>query len=87
MTAEPATQLEAEKLAVDAVQKYINACHVSRHESREQIGNYLMKLCSVAGAFMARVGGSEDAALRLHGTAEYILKTQPISPGKMETVQ
>jgi hypothetical protein len=58
---EPAKQAEAEELAKKAVGDYLTACRMT---DREQIGNYLMKLCSVAGAVMAQAEGSEAAADR-----------------------
>ena len=54
---------------------------------REQIGNYLMKLCSVAGVLMAQAEGSEQAADRLTGTAAFIFKTMPKKPAKLAHIQ
>lgn len=80
----PATAAEAEKLAVRMVGEYLNACRMT---DRAQIGNYLMKLCSVSGVVMAQAEGSDLAAQRLEGTAEFIRKTMPLSPAKMEPIQ
>lgn len=80
----PATAAEAEKLAVRLVGEYLTACHMT---DRAQIGNYLMKLCSVSGVVMAQAEGSDRAAQRLEGTAEFIRKTMPLSPAKMEPIQ
>ena len=46
----PATPDEAEELAVRAVKTYLNACRMT---DRDQISNYLMKLCSVAGVMIS----------------------------------
>jgi len=75
---------EAEALATTAMQQYINACHC---DSREDIANVLMKLVSVCGIGMSAVVGRDDAADRLIGTANYIVKTQPIAPWKRGPVQ
>lgn len=80
----PATPAEAEALAKAAVADYLNACHIA---TPDQVGNYLMKLCSVAGVLMANAEGSAEAALRLHGTAEFVFKTMPKKPAKLVTVQ
>lgn len=80
----PATAAEAEKLAVRLVSEYLTACRMT---DRAQIGNYLMKLCSVSGVVMAQAEGSDHAAQRLEGTAEFIRKTMPLSPAKMEPIQ
>lgn len=80
----PATAAEAEKLAVRLVGEYLTACRMT---DRAQIGNYLMKLCSVSGVVMAQAEGSEGACRRLEGTAEFIRKTMPLSAAKMEPIQ
>lgn len=66
------SQKEAEVLAKDAVQKYLNACGL---ETTEDAGNALMKLCSVAGVMMVATVGYEDAVSRLEGTAAFIAKS------------
>ena len=83
-TKKPATPDEAERLAVKAVSDYLTACGMT---DRDQIGNYLMKLCSVAGVTMANADGADDAFNRLLGTAQFVLKTMPKKPAKMVTVQ
>ena len=83
-TAAPLTAPEAEELAKRTVEQYLNACRMSE---RAQIGNYLMKLCSVAGVVMAQAEGSTEAALRLQGTAEFIHKTMPKKPARLERIQ
>lgn len=80
----PATQIEAEEFAKQAVQQYLNACRMS---NRDQMGNYLMKLCSVAGVVMAHAEGSEDAAQRLEATAAFIRRKMPAAPARMEPLQ
>lgn len=80
----PATPAEAEELAKRAVSDYLNAC---RMNSESQIGNYLMKLASVAGVLMAQAEGSAEAALRLEGTARFLLKTMPKKPAKIVRMQ
>ena len=80
----PATQIEAEEFAKQAVQQYLNACRMS---NRNQMGNYLMKLCSVAGVVMALAEGSEDAAQRLEATAAFIRRKMPAEPARMEPLQ
>ena len=79
-----ATAAEAEELAKQACVDYINACSLDR---RDQMPDYLMKLCSVAGVLMAHSAGSEDAAQRLEGTARFIRKTMPKAPAKLNPVQ
>ena len=84
MDIKPATPAEAEQLAKKAVGDYLSACHMT---DRDQIGNYLMKLCSVAGVLMAQAEGSEKAADRLSGTAAFVFKTMPKTPGALHRVQ
>lgn len=81
---EPAGQQEAEKLAAKMVGEYLTACRMT---DRAQIGNYLMKLCSVAGVVMAQAEGSVTAFERLDGTAHFILNNMPKKPSKLGTVQ
>ena len=83
-TKPPASPAEAEELAKKAVGDYLTACRMT---DREQIGIYMMKLCSVAGVLMANAEGSAEAALRLEGTARFILKTMPKKPAQLRTVQ
>lgn len=84
MSKKPATPDEAEALAKKAVCDYLTACRMTDHE---QIGNYLMKLCSVAGVLMANVEGSQAAADRLTGTAAFVFKTMPKKPASLHKVQ
>lgn len=83
-TEAPATQIEAEEFAKQAVQQYLNACRMS---NRDQMGNYLMKLCSVAGVMMALAEGSEGSAQRLEATAAFIRRKMPAAPARVEPLQ
>jgi hypothetical protein len=76
----PATQAEAEELAKKAVSEYLNACRMA---DATNLGNYLMKLVSVAGVVMANAEGSAEAALRLEATAAFIFKTMPKKPATL----
>ena len=80
----PATPDEAEEMAKRAVADHLNACRMT---DGAQVGNYLMKLASVAGVLMANAEGSVEAALRLEGTAHFILKTMPKKPANLRPVQ
>lgn len=80
----PATPAEAEELAKQAVSDYLTAC---RMNSADQIGNYLMKLASVAGVLMANAEGSIAAHQRLVGTANFVFETMPRRPAKLVTIQ
>ena len=75
------TPEQAEELAKKAVQDYLDACNM---QSRDDIGNALMKLASVTGLLMACSEGREIAAQRLEGTAEFIRKNGPQFPRKLE---
>lgn len=80
----PASADEAEKLATKAVGDYLSACCMT---DQAQIGNYLMKLCSVAGVVMAQAEGSVRAYERLYGTACFVAKTMPERPATLHKVQ
>lgn len=80
----PATPAEAEELAKKAVSDYLTACRMT---DRDQIGNYLMKLCSVSGVVMAQAEGSAEAVARLQGTAEFVRRTMPTVPAALRPVQ
>jgi len=73
-------QQEAERLATLIIDAYLEACGAP---GRDAVGNYLMKLCSVAGVLMANAEGSVTAAERLHGTANFIAKSMPPEPGPL----
>jgi hypothetical protein len=79
----PATPGEAEELAKRAVADYLNACRMA---GATNLGNYLMKLASVAGVMMASAEGCEAAADRLMATAAFILKTMPKKPATLRPV-
>lgn len=74
------TQSEAEMLAREAIQKYLNDC---RLQTIEDAGNALMKLLSVAGVIMCATIGKDEAVERLEGTAAFIAK-QDFGQWKME---
>lgn len=78
------TPQRAEELAKQAVTDYLNACNL---QDASQIGDVLMKLCSVAGVLMANAEGSAKAADRLQGTALFILRHMPAKPATLGTVQ
>lgn len=84
MNTKPATPAEAEEHAKKAVADYLNACGMT---DAGQIGNYLMKLASVAGVLMANAEGSVAAFDRLLGTAQFVLKTMPKKPAAVVKVQ
>lgn len=77
---QPAAPNEAEELAKTAVTNYLNSCRIS---DKNQISNYLMKLCSVAGLIMAQSDGCADASARLHATALFIENNAPKTPLKL----
>jgi len=83
-TTKAATPAEAEALARRYVGEYLTACRMT---DRSQIGNYLMKLISVAGVLTAQAEGSAMAAARLMGTAQFLHETMPAAPARMENVQ
>lgn len=78
------TQNEAEELAKTAVRDYINACDL---QDAGQLGDVLMKLCSVAGVVMAQAEGSHNAAARLIGTGQFIAKKMPVQPATLRPMQ
>lgn len=80
----PAGPAEAEALARRFVGEYLTACRMT---DREQMGNYLMKLTSVAAVLMAQAEGSANAGERLAGTAAWVRKTMPATPARLELVQ
>lgn len=84
--ANQATPAEAEELAKKAVGDYLTACRVASRDP-VAIGNYLMKLASVTGVMMANAEGSETAASRLEGTAEFVRESMPRNPATLRPVQ
>ena len=79
-----ATHAEAEVLAKKAVSDYLNACRMA---DTSNLGNYLMKLVSVAGVVMAQAEGADIAFGRLIGTAQFIRQTMPKQPATLRPVQ
>lgn len=75
-----ATPAQAEQLAIQAIDQYLVNCGTP---GREAVGNYLMKLVSVAGVLMANAEGSAATHDRLQGTANFILKSMPAQPGQL----
>ena len=80
----PAAQGEAEALAKKAVSDYLNACRMA---DASNLGNYLMKLVSVAGVVMAQAEGAESAAYRLQLVAQGVRGTMPKQPATLRPVQ
>lgn len=81
--AAPATPAEAEEIAQKAIGDYLTACRMT---DPLQIGNYLMKLTSVAAVLMANAEGRDNAVQRLLGTAAFIDKTMA-EPAQLHRVQ
>jgi len=80
----PATPDESEALAINAVRQYLSDCRLTEHD---QMGNHLMKLCSVAALFIWSREGPEIAALRLEGAAEFIRQRMGAKSAHMEKLQ
>lgn len=80
----PAGPDEAEQIAARMVGEYLSACRMT---DATQIGNYLMKLCSVAGVVMAQAEGAVTAFERLEGTAHFVLNNCTALPAKLEKLQ
>ena len=79
----PLTPDEAEALAKKSVADYLSACCMT---DASQVANYLMKLASVTGILMASAEGADAAFDRLLGTAQFVLKTMPKQPSKLQRV-
>ena len=86
MSTQPATPAEAEELAKRAVGDYLTACRMASPDP-VAMGNYLMKLASVAGVMMANAEGREVAADRLLSTAAFVFQSMPAEPAKLHKVQ
>lgn len=84
MPVNPASPAEAEEIAKRAVADYLNACRIARADT---VGDYLMKLCSVAGVLMANAEGSVRAYERLYGTAVFVARSMPDEPAQLRPVQ
>lgn len=78
------TPTQAEALAQETMQNYVNAC---RCDGAQDVANVLMKLVSMCGLGMCAVVGQDEATSRLQGTADYIAKTQQNVNWKMERPQ
>lgn len=63
------TSKDAETLARQHMQEYVNACNC---QPPEDVANVLMKLVSVCGIGMCAVVGNTDAVARLNGTANFV---------------
>jgi hypothetical protein len=85
-SASSASPAEAEELAKKMVGGYLTACRLASADP-VAIGNYLMKLCSVAGVLMANAEGADTAFDRLLGTAQFVLKTMPKKPATLRPIQ
>ncbi len=64
---------EAEIIAQDYMQKYVNEC---KCDTKEDVANVLMKLMSMCALGMCATVGKNDAVERIRGTAAYIETTQ-----------
>lgn len=78
------TPQQAEDLAKKAVQDYLNACQL---QNPAQVGDVLMKLCSVAGVVMAQAEGSQMAHDRLVSTGIFILNSMPPEAWQLRPMQ
>ena len=67
------TSSDAESLAQQMMQDYVNKCGCASHED---VANVLMKLVSMCGLGMCAVVGQGEAVKRLEQTAAYISTTQ-----------
>lgn len=76
------TPQQAEELANQTVQDYVNACGC---EDEQDVANVLMKLSSMCGLGMCAVVGHVEAVDRLQGTTDCIAGSKVNY--KRETVQ
>jgi hypothetical protein len=67
------TAAQAEALAQQRMQDYVNACGCQSHED---VANVLMKLASMCGLGMCAVVGHDEAVARMQGTTDYIAAAQ-----------
>lgn len=65
------TQEQAEEMAKDFIEKYLNACQL---ETNQDGAKALMKLMSVAGVVMVATVGYDEAVDRMYSTAAFIEK-------------
>jgi hypothetical protein len=75
---------DAEKLATQKIQEYVNACGCL---TVEDVGNVLMKLLSTTGQALIATQGQDTAVAMLEGTARHLAKPAFSKPFVMQTVQ
>ena len=63
------TPQEAEALAQQTMQRYVAEC---KCDTKQDVGNALMKLVSMCGLGMCATVGQGEAVARLQGTVDYI---------------
>jgi hypothetical protein len=78
------TAKQAEALAQQAMQDYVNKCGCN---TPQDVANVLMKLVSMCGLGMCATVGQREAVDRLQGTTDYIAKAQAGVNWKMERPQ
>jgi hypothetical protein len=78
------TPQEAEVLANQAVQEFVNKCDC---KNTQDVANVLMKLASMCGLAMCAVVGRDEAVDRMQGTTNYIEKAQAGKNWKLERLQ
>ncbi len=77
------TQQEAEKLATEKIQEYVNACDCM---NTDDVGNVLMKMLSVTGQAILATQRQEKAVEIIKGTANHIAKPKFKNGYKQEPV-
>lgn len=77
------TAHEAEDLATQKVQEYVNAC---RCDSIEDVGKALLKLLSVSGQAAVATQGQSNAVAMVESVAKHIAKPIFSAPYKCERV-
>jgi hypothetical protein len=77
------TQKDAEKLATEKIQEYVNACGCM---NTDDVGNVLMKMISVTGQAILATQGQDKAVAIIKGTAKHIAKPQFKNDYKQEPV-
>lgn len=75
---------EAEKLANDTVQDYVNACGCN---NEQDVANVLMKLISMSGLATIAVVGQYEAMCRMEGTVDYLARPEHGMAWLKSTVQ
>lgn len=75
---------DAEKLATQKIQEYVNACGCM---TVDDVGNVLMKLLSTTGQALVATQGQDAAVAMLEGTAQHLAKPEFSKPYMMQTVQ